>query len=115
MYVLVRQDLSAGQQVVQACHAVAGATSAFPHPDSEQPHLVLLGVPDEPTLQRALELTQQHGIRCRAFREADLDNQLTAFATEPIRGPLRRRFRRYRLLDPSEGPAACPIPCRNSL
>jgi hypothetical protein len=84
---------------------VTDATSTFSHPEREHPHLVVLGVPDEPALQRALERTQHSGIRCRAFREADLDNQLTAFATEPIRGPLRRRFRGYRLLDPSEGPA----------
>ena len=40
------------------------------------------------------------GISPRPFHEPDRGNELTAMATEPIFGPHRRLFRRYRCLGP---------------
>lgn len=98
LYVLVREDLSHAQQVVQACHAVAEAVHAFGGLQSEHPRLVVCGVEDEPSLHRARDHLLQAGVRCRTFSDSDLDNQVTALATEPVRGPARRPFRRFRLL-----------------
>jgi hypothetical protein len=107
--VLVRQDLSPGQQVVQACHAVAEAVAAFHPPGHAHPHLVVCGVTDEAALRQSLEHITSQGVRCRPFHEPDLGGQLTAWATEPVSGRTRRLFRRFRLLNPAavvSGPAA---------
>jgi hypothetical protein len=107
--VLVRQDLSPGQQVVQACHAVAESVSSFPSSENARPHLVVCGVPNELALRQTLERILGHGVRCRSFLEPDLEHQMTAWATEPISGTARRLFRRFRLLNPAavvSGPRA---------
>jgi hypothetical protein len=96
--VIVREDLPQAQQVVQACHAVAEAVHAFGGLQPEHPHLVVCGVEDEPSLHRARDHLTRAGVRCRTFRDSDLDNQLTALASEPVRAHGRRPFRRFRLL-----------------
>jgi hypothetical protein len=103
VYVLVRRDLTAPQQIVQACHACLEASRTFLATDSEHPHLVVCGVRDELRLGHFLERMRRSGVRFRAFFEPDLDNQLTAAATEPLRGPQRRVFRDCRLLTGNGG------------
>jgi len=98
VYVLIRRDLSAPQQIVQACHACLEASRAFLSSDCEHPHLVVCGVRDERRLGRCLDRLRQAGLRFSAFLEPDLDNQLTAAATEPLRGSQRRVFQDYHLL-----------------
>lgn len=98
MYVLVRRDLSRPQQTVQACHAAIEAARTFLQPFHEHPFLVICGIRDGPDLCRQLLRLQEAGIRCRAFHEPDIGNQLTAIATEPVCGPQRKRFRRFQLL-----------------
>jgi hypothetical protein len=61
----------------------------------------VIGVKDESALLKAFNKTQQNGIRCTVFREADLDDQATALATEPVYGDTRRIFQNYQLLRPS--------------
>jgi hypothetical protein len=104
--VLVRKDLPTAQQIVQSCHAVIEATASFHPSPSTHPHLVVCGVADESALLRALQSARQAEIPCREFVEPDLDNQVTAFATAPIAGKLRRHFRKYRLLDPDRSTGA---------
>ena len=103
MYVLVRRDLVAPQQLVQACHACLEASRTFLSSDSEHPHLVVCGVRDERRLGHCLDRLRRAGVRFRAFFEPDLANQLTAAATEPLRGAQRRVFRDYRLLTDNGG------------
>ncbi len=67
-------------------------------PPSEHPRLVLLGVDDATELRCVLRYLQLHDVGCVPFFDADLDVPLTAIATEPVRGAIRRLFRRYRLL-----------------
>jgi hypothetical protein len=73
----------------------------------QHPHLVVCGVRDEPSLFRELLRLEQAGVRCRAFRDPDLDNQLTAVASRPLCGRARRAFRRFRLLRPAGPFASC--------
>lgn len=42
------------------------------------------------------------GIAYRPFRDSDLDDQLTAIATEPLRGSKRRPLRKYQCLREKE-------------
>ena len=106
LYVLVREDLSPSQIAVQSAHAVIEAIRAFaPGQDQEHPHLVLIGVKNEPELLKAYEKLQHFGIQVAKFNEPDRNNETTAIASAPIPhdSEQRRLFRGYRLLDLSKG------------
>jgi hypothetical protein len=106
VYLIVREDLSPPQQVVQSCHAaVEAARHLFPA-ELPHPHLIVCAVADEPALWRQLQRLQQQGVRLRAFFEPDRGNELTALATEPVFGTTRRLFRNLRLLTPPKGDEA---------
>jgi hypothetical protein len=94
----VRQDLSHPQQVVQACHAAIEAVRLLLPQHLPHPHLVVCGVPDERHLYQCIERFRRLGISHSPFHEPDRGDELTAIATEPIYGPRRRLFRRYRCL-----------------
>jgi hypothetical protein len=87
--------------VVQACHACIEAVRAFLPSQHEHPFLVVCGVRDERRLGQWRDRLERAGIRFRAFFEPDLGEQLTALATEPLRGRPRRLFRNLRLLNDS--------------
>lgn len=59
----------------------------------------MLTVPDEAALRRWCDRLSDCNIRFQAFREADMGDQLTALATEPITGYDRRLFEGLPLLD----------------
>jgi hypothetical protein len=90
LYVVVRADLSAGQQAVQACHAVREFTQEFP--DERADTVVLLQVDDESSLSSMLHRAVDHGARYRAFREPDIGDALTAIAIAPEGRRLCRRL-----------------------
>lgn len=97
VYVLVRRDLSPEQITVQSCHAAIEAASLIP-PDLEHPHLVVCGVNNETQLEQAAARLEKAEILFREFREADIGDQLTAIATQPIFGEDRRHFKKYKCL-----------------
>jgi hypothetical protein len=79
----------------------------------------LCEVPDEPALRRACALLAHEDVRFAAFHEPDRAGELTALATEPLRGRARRPLRRFPLLtDPAAQPpppstsTACADPAR---
>lgn len=98
MYILVRRDLSPEQILVQSCHAVAESARKFVPIDMEHPHFVVCGVKDETALKKAYRKIQEQNIQCCAFYEADIGDQMTALATEPVYEATRRHFRNYQLL-----------------
>lgn len=59
-------------------------------------YLVALSVPDETSLRAALALASEH-VTVYPFIEPDLGNQMTAFASEPLSGRLRKVFANYPL------------------
>ena len=97
VYVLTRRDLPFPQQAVQAAHASIEAARKFIDKDIEHPHLVLCTVENEEELFCALNELKDH-VRIAEWREADIDDELTAIASEPVSGDVRRLFRNYQLL-----------------
>lgn len=82
-YVLIRQDLSFEQQIVQACHASLEAGFAFVAPPVTS-YLIVLTVPDQDALLAARDRLQRYGIACEMFFEPDNEMGYSALATEPL-------------------------------
>lgn len=84
---------------MQSCHAVIEATSAFNIGNlADHPSVIILGVRDETKLHQVRKNLIEQGVRHVHFYENDLDDQLTALATEPVHGERRKLFRKYQLL-----------------
>lgn len=95
----MRQDISAVQQAVQACHASIEAAKAFSLEDlHEHPSVIILSIKNESKLHEIRNYLIDNGIQHVHFYEPDIDDQLTALATEPIFGDRRRLFRKFQLL-----------------
>lgn len=101
IYLFVRRDLPPAQIAVQAAHAAMESAREFLPVGMEHPNLVLLGIRDQRELERALRRTQSSGFKVVPFYEADRDDELTAFATQPIFEHQRSFFRRYNCLTDS--------------
>lgn len=88
LYIVVREDLSPGQQAVQALHAQREFTARHPEEDlrwySKSNTLVLLSVPDEPRLLQLLDSALERGYPVAPFREPDRSDELTALALAPV-------------------------------
>jgi hypothetical protein len=99
LYVFVREDLSPSQQAVQSVHAAIEAGKAFDLESlPDHPYVVILSAKNEQRLHRVRRYLVDQGVRHAHFCESDLGNELTALATEPIRGDRRNLFRKYQLL-----------------
>jgi len=96
LYLVVRADLSPGQQAVQACHALRAFVEEHPDTDrewfDESNTLVLLSAQDERALKRLGTKAVMVGVPCSEFREPDLDDSLTAIAVAPSGHRLCKRF-----------------------
>ena len=89
--------MSPDQICVQVAHACIESTKNKPYIE-EHPHLVICGVDNETKLNSAVTRLESLGVRLHKFREADINDQLTAIASEIIYDTDRRHFRRYQLL-----------------
>lgn len=87
MYVVVRSDLTAGSQAVQACHAALAFVEehGVKHGSwtASSGYLVLLQASDESSLGEIEKKAVRSGIKFSGFREPDLNLSLTALALEP--------------------------------
>ena len=96
-YIITRRDLPISVLTVQSIHASIEATKRFPQP-SETVFVVLCSVKNEIKLRNSLDFIRSRGIKCASFEEPDLDNQLTAIATEPVYQDKRHIFRKFQIL-----------------
>lgn len=95
LYLVTRSDLPAGQQAVQAAHAMRQFAADFPDVDRQwfesSNTLALLAVPDEPSLARLLRKARWRG-PVSEFREPDRGGELTAIAIGPWGKPVVARL-----------------------
>lgn len=91
LYIIVRSDLTPGQQLAQSCHALRQFTEEWPNIDREwfekSNTLVILGIEHEQALDRLKWLAEDKGLAVSAFYEPDYPlypaGTLTAIALEP--------------------------------
>lgn len=100
IYIVVREDLSLPQQVVQAGHAILEATLKFGHKIEEHPHFCILGASDRIDLINIMSTFLDLNIPIVHFQEEDIGHQLTAFATAPIhyKAAVRIELKKFPLL-----------------
>ncbi len=95
---MTRLDLPSPHISVQIAHAAIAATFAYGQPGRPHPHLVVCAVADEAELTDTFEKLKGLGVPCCAWREDDMDDQLTAVATGPLQGAERKPMRQFKLL-----------------
>lgn len=87
MYILARADISPGLQAAQSTHAAF--LLSMQSPDvvdawlQASSTIVLLNVPDEPSLLLWASECQREGVCHLLVREPDLDNEATALIVAP--------------------------------
>jgi len=59
---------------------------------------VVCTVRNESRLISAIKKLEKHNIRFMPFVEPDMNNELTAIATEPLQGDIRKVFKDFQLL-----------------
>lgn len=82
LYVIVRKDLSISQRAVQAGHAVAEFLLHGPFSRWNNGTLIYLGVKGLIQLENLKQRFEKENIPYIEFKEPDLDNQITALATD---------------------------------
>lgn len=96
MVIVTRDDMSPGYQLVQTAHGIANF--AAEHPEAflawqrGTNTLVCVSTADEDSLEKLYEKLQKYGVPMTAFREPDVNNQMTSFCilgTELIRSKIR--------------------------
>lgn len=87
MYIAVRADLSPGLQIAQAVHAAFQFHSEFSSTSlswqRDSNYLVIVSVPDEPSLMRLASRAVEKELPFTVVREPDLNDQPTALALHP--------------------------------
>ena len=102
VFILTRRDLSHGQRVVQACHALALLMRKQGHDPwlqewaDEHKTLIILGVRDVSDLLRWEEKLRDAQLRYELFEEPDRRGEATAIAIHPAADPYL--FRNLRLV-----------------
>jgi glycosyltransferase A (GT-A) superfamily protein (DUF2064 family) len=93
--VFVRQDLPLAQQLVQTNHATFQMASRLARKaevsSDETPSVVVIGLPDKPALEAAIQRLIRYKIAHEAFVEPDFDMGLSAIATVPIENSKQRK------------------------
>jgi hypothetical protein len=83
LYVVVRADLSPGQQGVQSLHAALAFQREHREACAGLDNLAWLAIPDERELAKLLRRLSDAGVAWEGFQEEDLGGQLTAVAFGP--------------------------------
>ena len=87
LFVVTRRDLPPGLQAAQVLHAFREFILHYPDEEErwfqESNTICILDVPDEQALHALLERAQEGGLKVAAFREPDLEGELTALTLEP--------------------------------
>lgn len=89
IYVLVREDISIAQQLVQGCHAASEAGASF-NGDLRNSSLIVCTVPDREALIAARARMARYGIRTEMFYEPSWGMGYSALASEPISSKKQR-------------------------
>lgn len=97
VYVFIREDLTHPQQVVQAVHSSL-RMAKFAEIPEEPPYVVVCSVKNELKLMEVEKHLITLGIEYGAFRESDLNDEMTSITTIPLSPDKKPLFKKYQLL-----------------
>lgn len=97
MYVLVRQDISLEQQLVQLGHATAEAGRSSYNEDHGIASLIVLSVKDKDALYKARDYLSHRQVEHSLFFEPDFDMGHSALCTRPLNTDERKMMRKWPL------------------
>lgn len=84
LYIIVRNDITPGLQIAQACHALREFVEAYPDLDrawhNNHRNIVILQVPCLSDLAALANEADSQEIPCSRFLEPDMEDQMTAIA-----------------------------------
>ncbi len=83
--------------MVQAAHAAYESGIYLGQPSEDYDSIIALEIGSEKELIEVNEKINSLGIKTELFREPDIGDQATAFATEPISGEARSHFKQFKL------------------
>ena len=87
LYVIVRNDISPGRQIAQACHGMRQFYEEHPLIDKEwfvkSNYIVVLNAKDEMHLFETMEEAVKKNVSFSAFKEPDLNDEVTAIVLAP--------------------------------
>ena len=96
LYVITRRDLDPGYQAVQSLHAMRQFIADHPDVDKNwfenSNYLALLSVKDECELHALISRALKRNFKVSAYKEEDVDFQVTAIAIEPAGSALCKNF-----------------------
>lgn len=95
IYLFVRKDLSAQQQIIQTAHAIHQVGQNVK--SSDVPNAVLFGASDEDELMRIQSHLASNDVAFEMFFEPDVQ-AYTAIATHPIEGEKRKLMRKFKMM-----------------
>ena len=96
-FIFVRKDISPEQIIVQSNHAsieLGHRLSTAGHSITNL-HIALIGVDDLSALETAGEILRENNFQYVFFLEPDMDNEVTAIASYPIKSSEKRFLRGY--------------------
>ena len=94
-YIFIRNNLSTAQIAVQSGHSILELSRKIKF--ENHPSLVYISVKSEFKLKKVIEELIDNEINFTIFREPDLNNEITAIATEPLFNDKRKILERYQL------------------
>ena len=94
LYILIREDLSPGAKLAQACHGMRQWSQDHPERDQqwfqESNTVAILGLKDSTHLRKIHKKAESLGIPHAIFHEPDMDNEPTCLVLGPA--PLTRKL-----------------------
>lgn len=98
VYIIVREDLSKPQQIVQSSHAAIEAARFYLTENSKHPFVIVCGIPSEEYFQEIFQYLECKSIKFQIFREPDIGNKITAIATQPLDRYRKKVMSKFQLI-----------------
>lgn len=98
LYIIVCEDLSKPQQIVQSSHAAIEAARFYLTKTSKHPSVIVCGIPSEDYFQGIFQYLEMKNIDFQIFREPDIGNKITAIATQPLNRHRKKAMSKFNLI-----------------
>lgn len=100
IYVFVRQDFSLSEQFLDGMHAAERLAVHERYSEDGIPNIVLIGLPSEKSLKRAVRYMSECGLHCCSWFDPDKGLEIRALAVGPVHPEQKHLLKKYVLYSP---------------